>query len=153
MKKTTAVFGSGLLAILTVGALAGSAISGVNGPGVDFKAAYPADDACFQLSGSSYAGITNTCSTARLIVATLPITNEGWHPTSVSLFGSNSWCQTVSTNGVGNGAHVGPATWTTAGPQTWQTLNTGDRYVWSWSPLAFRCVLEPGGVIGSFSAQ
>lgn len=151
MKKSTAALGSGLCALAVVGALAGNAISGVNGPGFDFKAVYPGDAACFQVS--SFAALTNTCSTARLVQATLPITSEGWHPTSVSLFGSNSWCQTVSTNGVGNGAQVGPTVWTTAGPQTWQTLNTGDRYVWASTALTFRCVLEPGGVIGHFNAQ
>ena len=151
MKKLTAVLGSSLFSIAVVGALAGSATSGVNGPGFDFKTVYPGDAGCFQVS--SFAGLTNTCSTARLIQATLPITSEGWHPTSVSLYGSNSWCQTVSTNGVGNGAQVGPTVWTTAGPQTWQTLNTGDRYVWSWAALTYRCVLEPGGTIGAFYAQ
>jgi hypothetical protein len=150
MKKITALLGTGLCALAAVGSLAGSAFSQVNGPGIDFKAVYPGDAACFQVN--SYGGIINTCTTARLIQASLPITSEGWHSTSVSLYGSNSWCQTVSTNGVGNGAHVGALTWTTAGPQTWQTLNTGDRYVWYWAPLAFRCVLEPNGVIGSFSA-
>ncbi len=151
MKKATAVLGSGLVAIAMIGALAGTAISGVNGPGFGFKAASPGDAACFQ--AFSWTGITNTCSTARVVVATLPITSEGWHPTSVSVRGSNSWCQSVVTNDVGNAAQTGAVTWTTAGPPTWQLLNTGDRYVWSWSSLTFRCLLEPGGVLGAFKAQ
>jgi hypothetical protein len=151
MKTVTAALSSTALALAAVMSLGGNAVSGVNGPGVDFKAAFPSDASCIQIS--SYAGVINTCTTARFVIATLPITAEGWHPTSVSLYGSNSWCQVVSTNGVGNGAYIGPTVWTTAGPQTWQTLNTGNQYVWAWSPLVYRCVLEPNGMIGSISAQ
>ena len=139
-----------------LGALAGvvsapmTAESATNGAGVALKAYYSSDDSCF--SGYSFAGIINNCTTARWVATTLPVP-AGWHSTSVSLFGNSSFCHSVSTNGVGNGANVGPDVWTTAGPKSWQTLNTGDRYVWDWSPVVFRCLLESGGIIGSFTAS
>lgn len=139
-----------------VAALAGvastpmTAESATNGAGIALKAFYPSDAGCF--SGYSYAGVVNNCSTARWISTTLPVP-AGWHGTSVSVYGNGSMCHTISTNGVGNGANLGPDTWTLAGPKTWQTLNTGDRYVWDWSPVLFECLLESGGIIGSFTAQ
>jgi hypothetical protein len=139
-----------VIALGVFGTFIGDVPAAVNGPGIVFKAAFPEDAGC--LSVSSYGGIVNNCATARWVKAALPI-SEGWHPTSVSIYGNSSMCYTVSTNGVGNGAHIGADTWTLAGPKAWQTLNTGDRYVWSWSPLLFSCLLESGGTIGSFSAQ
>jgi hypothetical protein len=120
-----------------------------NGAGVALRAYFPGDESCF--SGASYGAVVNNCTTARWLLTSLPVPT-GWHTTNVSMFGSNSLCRTVSTNGVGNGANVGPDTWTVAGPQTWQTLATGDRFVWDSSPVVFECLLEPGGIIGSFTA-
>lgn len=134
--------------VASLGLFATSASANANGAGFDFRTANPADAGCLSLS--SYGGVVNNCSTSKLITASLSVP-AGVYATSVSIFGSNSYCQTVSTNGVGNGANVGAATWTVAGPPTWQTLNTGSRSVWSWSPVVFRCYLESGGVIGSFS--
>jgi hypothetical protein len=143
-----------LLPALAIAAVFGfsaqEAQSATNGAGFAFHANYPGDAGCFQVS--SYGGIVNTCASAREITVSLPVP-EGWHNTTISIYGSGSWCQTVSTNGVGNGANIGAQTWTTAGPKTWQTLNLGDRYVWNWSPVVFRCGLEAGGVIGSFTAS
>jgi hypothetical protein len=123
--------------------------SATNGAGVVLKAYYPGDASCF--SAWSYGGIANNCASARWVSTSLPVP-WGFHGTSVSIYGSSSYCHTVSTNGVGNGANVGADTWTVAGPKTWQTLNTGIRYVWDWSPVVFECLLESGGVIGSFTA-
>lgn len=138
------------LAIAGVAVLVTNADAAWNGSGSQMKAYYPSDAGCVRTN--SFAGIINTCSYSVYVNATLPVQPEAWHATSVSIYGSNSWCQTVSTNGVGNGANLGSETWTVAGPQTWQTLNTGSRYVWSWSPLLFWCYLEPGGSVGSFTA-
>ena len=123
--------------------------SAANGAGLTFKAYYPSDAGCF--SSSSYGAIVNNCPDARWLSTSLPVPG-GWHGTNVSIYGNGSMCQTVSTNGVGNGANIGAETWTVAGPKTWQTLNTGDRYVWDSSPVVFRCLLESGGVVGSFTA-
>lgn len=123
--------------------------SATNGAGLTLRAYFPSDAGCF--SASSYGGISNNCPDQRWLSVSLPVPS-GWHTTNVSIFGNNSMCQTVSTNGVGNGANVGAETWTLAGPRTWQTLATGDRFVWDWSPVVFRCLLEGGGVIGSFTA-
>ncbi|WP_164013881.1 hypothetical protein [Pyxidicoccus trucidator] len=135
--------------VASLGLFAASAGAAVNGAGFDFRAMNPADAGC--LVRSSFGGVVNNCSTSKEVTASLSVTTTGVHPTSISMFGSNSWCQSVSTNGVGNGANVGAFTWTVAGPQTWQTLNTGDRTVWSWSPVVFRCSLEAGGIIGSYT--
>jgi hypothetical protein len=116
---------------------------------LDVQGLLRSDQGCF--SASSYGGIVNNCNDARWISTSLAVPS-GWNSTSVSIFGNNSMCMTVSTNGVGNGAHVGADTWTLGGPKTWQTLNTGNRFVWDWSPVVFRCLLEGGGVIGSFTA-
>jgi hypothetical protein len=123
--------------------------SATNGGGLLLHAYFPSDAGCF--TTSSYGGIVNNCPSARWLSTSLSVPS-GWHTTSVSIFGSNSMCLTVSTNGVGNGANVGANTWTVAGPQTWQTLSTGDRFVWDWSPVVFECLLESGGVVGSFTA-
>jgi hypothetical protein len=139
-----------MLVAVCAGVLAVSAQAAWNGSGSQMKAFYPSDAGCIRTN--SYAAVINTCSYAVYVNATLPVASEGWYNTSVSLFGSNSWCQSVSTNGVGNGANIGANTWTVAGPQTWQTLNTGSRYVWSWSPVLFWCLLEPTGQVGSFTA-
>jgi hypothetical protein len=139
-------------AVAVLGGFAGSAGAAVNGPGIHFKAAFASDASCFSRYSPSFAGLINNCASSREIIATLPLTQVGWHPTSVSIYGNNSWCQSLSTNGVGNAAQVGPEVWTTAGPMNWQTLNLGDRYNWGWSPLVYRCWLQSGGIIGSFSA-
>lgn len=139
-----------LVAAVGLTAVVDDAHSGINGPGQSMRAAFGGDTGCLARF-TGYADLINNCPYAVEISGALPVTFEGWHPTSISLFGNNSWCQSVTTNGVGNGAHIGPATWTTAGPKTWQTLNLGDRYVWAWAALDFRCVLEPGGVIGEYS--
>lgn len=141
-----------LRALALAGALLATAAGAAwNGSGSQMKAYYPNESDC--LVTNSYAGIINNCTYSVYVNATLAVNTETWHATSVSMYGSNSWCQTVSTNGVGNGANLGATTWTVAGPKTWQTLNTGSRYVWSWSPVLFWCLLEPGGVIGSFTAN
>jgi hypothetical protein len=140
-----------MITVATLGAFAGSAEAAVNGPGFEFKAVTANDVSCF--SRSSYGGLVNNCSTAKEVTATLPITAEGWYATTVTVYGSNSWCQSVSTDGFGNGAHVGPAAWISGASKTWLTLDTGSRYVWATTPLVFRCWLESGGIIGQFSAQ
>ncbi|RKG89749.1 hypothetical protein D7V97_42395 [Corallococcus sp. CA053C] len=118
-------------------------------PGSAFKASFAGDVSC--LNVQSYSAMRNDCTTARLVTATVPMWTVGWHPTSVSIYGNNSWCETTTVNGVGNGANLGATTYTLAGPLSWQTLNTGDRYVWEDSAIVFRCNLQPGGVIGGFS--
>jgi hypothetical protein len=137
-----------VIAAATLGVAVEDAHSGINGPGVVLKAAFPGDAGC--LARHSYGGLINNCGYAVEVVGFLPVISEGWHPTSVSLFGNNSWCMSVTTNGVGNGANIGPDIWTSAGPKTWHTLNTGDRFVWSWAALTYRCGLEPGGIIGEY---
>ncbi len=151
MKKSTAVFSAALSSILMSGMLTGSAIADESKPGVAFKAAHSADASC--INTVSYGAIINDCTTSRMVVATLPNMSLGNHPTSVAVFGSNTWCQSVTTDSRGNGLHIGALTWTIAGPQTWQTLDTGDRTSLGWSPLTFRCRLEPGGMIGMLRAQ
>lgn len=139
-----------LIPVLVGGlAIATDAHAETNGAGLTFRAYFPSDESCF--SATSYGAIVNTCTTARWMSASLPVPS-GWHDTNVSIFGDNSMCQTVSTNGVGNGADVGAQTWTTAGPQTWQLLDLGSRFVWDTTPVVFRCLLEPSGIVGSFAA-
>lgn len=137
---------------LTLGLTGNAAHSSSNAPGIVLKAASGGNAGCLSRY-TGYADIRNNCGSAVEVEGFLPILSEGWYPTRIVLFGSNSWCQSVSINGVGNGAQVGAVTWTTAGPQTWQTLNLGDRFVWAWAALAFRCSLEPGGVIGEFGTN
>ena len=120
-------------------------------PGAMFKAASASDAACVNVS--SYGQLSNNCNRAVLIEGSVPATENAWHPTSVSIAGNNSWCQTVTINAVGNGAQVGNQVWTTSGPVTWQTLDTGSRFVWSTMGIAFRCGLEPNGSIGIFTAN
>ncbi|WP_347985792.1 hypothetical protein [Methylomonas sp. AM2-LC] len=129
--------------------LANPAFAQSNGPGNALHAAYPSTANC--ITTSSYAGVTNTCGYPVLVVGSLQVAT-GWHSTSVSIYGNNSNCQFLSTNGVGNGSNLGPVTYTLSGPKTWQTLNTSSIYVWDWSPLIVRCSLESGGIIGSFTA-
>src|ERR1041384_5560006 len=136
-----------VLAAVGLAVVADDAHSTVN-PGISMKAAFTGDAGCLSRF-TGYADLINNCGYAVEIAGWLPVATEGWHPTSISLFTNNSWCQSVSTNGVGNGAQVGAVTWVTAGPRSWQTLNLGDRYVWA--GLAFRCVLEPGGVVGAYT--
>jgi hypothetical protein len=136
-------------ALMTLAVAANDAHSGINAPGLVLKAVFASDAGCLSVN-TGYADIKNNCAHAVEVEGTLPVLSEGWHNTSVSLFANNTWCQTISTNGVGNGANLGTVTWTTAGPRTWQTLNLGDRFVWSWAALSYHCGLEPGGVIGEY---
>lgn len=151
MLNRTAKYLVPVAVLTTLGIAANDAHSGVNGPGIVLKAAFPGDAGC--LSRTTFADIRNNCSYPVEVAGFLPVLSEGWHNTSISLFGSNSWCQSVTTNGVGNGANVGAVTWTTAGPQTWQALNLGDRFVWASAALDYRCGLEPGGVIGEYMSN
>ncbi|AFE03912.1 hypothetical protein COCOR_01176 [Corallococcus coralloides DSM 2259] len=128
---------------------AGTAAAWQYYPGAAFKAAYASDASCFNVS--SYSALVNNCTTTRLAIATVPMWTAGYHPTTVQIYGNNSWCETTTVNGVGNGAHLGTATYTVAGPMAWQTLNTGDRYVWEDFAIVFRCGLQSGGVIGGFT--
>jgi hypothetical protein len=130
--------------------LANPVFAQTNGAGIDLHAAYPSAASC--ITTSSYAGVTNTCSYSVLVEGTLQGLATGYHTTSVSIYADNSSCQFLSTNGVGNGSFLGPVTYAVSGPKSWQTLNTGSIYVWSWSPLIVRCTLESGGIIGSFTA-
>ncbi len=139
------------VALAAMALLGAEAQSANNSPGIAFKAAFHDHAGCLSRS-SGFGNLVNNCTYAVEVLAVLNVPAEGWYSTKVSLFGSNSWCQSVTTNGVGNGAQVGPATWTTAGPQTWQTLNLGDRYVWNWAALTYRCNLEPSGVIGEIGS-
>jgi len=123
----------------------------LTGPGVTMNAYYASDVGCF--NGQSYGAITNNCSTSRWVVGTLDVSQNVYHATSVYVYGSSTMCHSVQINGVGNGADVGPDTWTTAGPKTWQNLNTGSRYAFSGTGLLFRCLLEPGGIIGRISVD
>jgi hypothetical protein len=141
-----------VITFATIGLAAHDAYSGINAPGLALKASFPGDAACLS-PNTGYADIRNNCSYAVEVSGTLPVLSEGWHDTSITLFGSSSWCQSVSINTVGNGAQVGAPTWTTAGPPTWQTLALGSRYVWAWAALDFRCVIEPGGVVGEFASN
>jgi hypothetical protein len=133
-------------------ALVPAPASALSGPGAALKGAYAGNQGCFNTV--SYGAIQNNCSTPQLLIGTLAVSPNAWHTTSVSLYGDNSNCQVVTTNGVGNGSYLGPVTYAVSGPQTWQTLNTGSVYVWDvTSALTLRCVLEPGGEIGSFTAD
>ncbi|MEH2222318.1 hypothetical protein [Nostoc sp.] len=128
----------------------------VTGPGATMKNSFPQDNSC--LSTSSFGGIINNCTYSVQVVGTLQL-SPGSHPTSVRLYGSNSWCQTVSINGVGNGASIGSQVYTTSGPKDWQTLNLGNLYVYdgpdgnSETGTLFRCSLEAGGIIANFTAK
>ncbi|MEH1947680.1 MAG: hypothetical protein V7K77_12125 [Nostoc sp.] len=122
----------------------------VTGPGATMKNSYPQDNSC--LSTSSYGGIINNCSYSVQVVGTLQL-STGSHPTSISIYGNNSSCQTLSINGVGNAAFVGSIIYTTSGPKVWQTLNLGDLYVYEGTGPIFSCSLEAGGIIGNFTAQ
>jgi hypothetical protein len=118
-------------------------------PGSAFKAYFASDTSCFNVG--SYSALRNDCSTTRTVIASIPMWTVGNHPTTVQIYGNNSWCETTTVNGVGNGAHLGATTWTVAGPMAWQTLNTGTRYVWEDYALVFTCGLQAGGVIGGFT--
>lgn len=128
----------------------------VTGPGATMKNSFPQDNSC--LSTSSYGGIINNCSYSIQVVGTLQL-SPGSHATSVRIYGNNSWCQTVSINGVGNGASIGSEVYTTSGPKDWNTLNLGNLYVYdgpdgnSETGTLFRCSLETGGIIGNFTAK
>ncbi|RKH56151.1 hypothetical protein [Corallococcus aberystwythensis] len=128
---------------------AGTAAAWQYYPGAAFKAAYASDAACFSVY--SFSALTNTCTTHRLAIATVPMWTVGYHPTTVQIYGNNSSCETTTVNGVGNGANLGAPTYTVAGPMTWQTLNTGDRYVWEDFAIVFRCNLQPNGILGGFT--
>jgi hypothetical protein len=120
-------------------------------PGVTLKAAFAGDNGCVNVS--SYGGVVNNCDHAVQLQASIPASDNNWHPTSVAIFGNNSWCQTVTINAVGNGAQVGNTVYTSAGPANWQTLDLGSRFVWPNTGITFRCGLEPNGQIGNFTAQ
>lgn len=128
----------------------------VTGPGATMKNSYPQDNSC--LSTSSYGGIINNCAYSVQVVGTLQL-SPGNHPTSIRINGNNSWCQTLSINGVGNAAFVGPQVYTSSGPKNWQTLNLGTLSVYdgpdgnSETGTLFSCSLEAGGVIGNFTAK
>ena len=147
---------TGYLASVLAGVIslvAGPALA-VTVPGAAMKNSLPQDNSC--LSTESYGRIVNNCTYSVEVVGTLP-SPTGWHPTSISMLGNNSWCQTVSINAVGNGAYFGGGTqnpvYTTAGPKVWQTLNLGNLYVYDNTGLIFRCGLEAGGAVGNFTAQ
>ncbi|MBN9688030.1 MULTISPECIES: hypothetical protein [unclassified Corallococcus] len=128
---------------------AGTAAAWQYHPGAAFKAAYAADAACFNVS--SFSALVNNCSTLREAIATVPMWTVGYHPTTVQIYGNNSWCESTTVNGVGNGAHLGAITYTLAGPMQWQTLNTGDRYVWEDYAIVIRCGVQSGGALGGFT--
>ena len=138
------------LAVLVSGGLFVSDASSSTSPGTDFQAGYAGDVGC--ISQTNYGAIYNHCATAREVVAAVEV-QPGWHPTYVSIYGNSSWCHTVTTDGNGNAPHIGPDVWTTAGPDSWQTLNTGNRYVWAGTALVVRCGLEPGGQISLFNVH
>jgi hypothetical protein len=132
--------------VVGLGLVSGAAVAAAI-PGVTFKASSGGDTGC--LNRHSYGGIRNDCTYSVEVVGSV-VVPEGWHATSINVYGNNSWCQSVSTGGNANSAStVGDATWTLAGPDAWNTLNTGDRYVYWNSTLVFRCSLESGGIIGS----
>lgn len=122
-------------------------------PGATLKAAYAGDAGC--LNTSSYGQLVNNCSYAVLVVGTIAVSENAWHDTIVSIAGSymNSWCQTVTINAVGNGAHVGSVWYTTTSYVSWQNLYTLSRYVWPGTGILFRCSLEPNGYIGLITAN
>ncbi|MEH1936796.1 MAG: hypothetical protein V7L14_24450 [Nostoc sp.] len=123
----------------------------VTGPGASMKNSFPQDNSC--LSTSSYGGIVNNCTYSVQVVGTLQL-STGYHATSIyQIYGNNSWCQTASINGVGNAASFGAQVYTTSGPKVWQTLNLGNLYVYDGTGVIFRCSLEAGGIIGTFTAQ
>ncbi|MBN3949735.1 MAG: hypothetical protein V7K14_11585 [Nostoc sp.] len=122
----------------------------VTAPGATMKNSYPQDNSC--LSTSSYGGIVNNCTYSVQVIGTLQLAT-GYHATSISIYGNNSWCQTDSINGVGNASFVGSQVYTTSGPKVWQTLNLGNLYVYDGTGTIFRCSLEAGGYIGNFTAQ
>jgi hypothetical protein len=113
------------------------------------KAYYATDAACF--SSFNYGAVINTCPTARWLSTSLSVP-AGWHSTSVSIFGNNSYCHTATTNNVGMPYSIGPDVGTLTASRDWNSLDTGDRFVYDWSPVVFECLLESNGVIGSFSA-
>ncbi|MEH1831249.1 MAG: hypothetical protein V7L29_03990 [Nostoc sp.] len=128
----------------------------VTGPGATMKNSYSQDNSC--LNTINYGGIINNCAYSVQVVGTLQL-SPGNHPTSIRINGNNSWCQTLSINGVGNAAFVGPQVYTSSGPKNWQTLNLGTLSVHdgpdgnSETGTLFRCSLEAGGVIGNFTAK
>ncbi|CAM4309993.1 hypothetical protein G4177_05135 [Corallococcus sp. ZKHCc1 1396] len=128
---------------------AGTAAAWQYHPGYAFKAYYAGDTGCF--NPNSWSSIRNDCTTTRTLIASVPMWAVGNHPTTVQIYGNNSWCQSLTVNGVGNAGQVGPVVYTVAGPMAWQTLNTGTRYVWEDYAIAIHCGLQPGGVIGGFT--
>jgi hypothetical protein len=136
-----------LLALVGTFGVSMDARSSTNGAGIMFKGYYPADEACLQ--GSGFGAIYNNCSDAHYVVFAMHVP-AGWHPTSVNVWGNNSFCQSASAAPEGAWAmEVGPETWTTAGPKTWKVIDTGERYVWDDTTVSFFCQLEGGGLIGS----
>jgi len=135
------------LGLTLVSAVAGAAAI----PGATFQAAQGGNAGC--LNRHSYGGIRNDCSYSVEVVNSI-VVPDGWRQTSVNIYGNNSWCQSVGTGGNANSSSTpGPIVWTLAGPDAWNTLNTGDRPV-SWNtPLVFTCMLESGGIIGSAIAH
>ncbi|MEM9490319.1 MAG: hypothetical protein AAGC55_14330 [Myxococcota bacterium] len=138
---TLLIAGTALLAG-SVSALAGD----MTAPGVEFKAAYGSSQDC--LSVLSYGGIQNTCSYRVTVVAWAPVASTGNYGTEVQVYGNNTWCQSMTINGVGNASHLGSQVWTSAGPDAWKVLNTGTRYQWDDMGILFRCGLDAGERIG-----
>lgn len=152
MKKSTTAFGAGLFSILVSGTLAGNALA-ERRAGIDF-AVLPANPPCLQIWGGGTGGLKNNCAVPHLVVATHPSLPAGVHQTHVYLFGSvNSWCQSTTINPQGTGADVGAFIFALGGGQNWQSINTGNRNVGALQPIVFRCTLEPGGIIGTYTVQ
>jgi hypothetical protein len=136
-------------AVVALAKVQTDAHSATNGAGLIMKAYYATDAACF--SSFNYGAVINTCPTARWLSTSLSVP-AGWHSTSVSIFGNNSYCHTATTNNVGMPYSIGPDVGTLTASRDWNSLDTGDRFVYDWSPVVFECLLESNGVIGSFSA-
>jgi hypothetical protein len=155
MKSSTALHRHALFAIVAACVLAGDASANVNAPGLAFHGAYPWDEACLHRSSASFGSVRNVCSTNVMVVAWLPVTTPGWYSTSVYAHGAGAtWCASYTLDWLnGNVMHMGEMTWHSPGPMAWQSLDTGDRYVWSNTPLMFRCLIEPDGHLGAFHAN
>jgi hypothetical protein len=153
MKKSTTVFGAGLFSILASGALISSALAEEVRPGVDFKPAVAPSASC--LVSPSAGVLRNDCPGVQEIVATLPNLPAGPHATSVMLFGTVlSACRSMTIGPQGGGVEVGPLTASPIPGMSWRTIDTGIRNsLFGTVPIVFRCMLESGGMIGSFRAS
>jgi hypothetical protein len=141
VRKSIGLFAFGALGLL--GQDANANVS--SAPGSSFHAHNSSQ--LTYVTGSSYAQLHNTSSSYVDVVGQIPYQSSNELYASVAITNLTS-CQATVTNGVGNGAWVGPTKYGQTGSLTWQTLDLGAPPLLGGTSLIVHCILEPGGYIG-----